>query len=233
MKLKRPALNRSTIVVSVVSVLGLIGIGTAYIGSAPAPGDDNAIPRPAGAPPQPRVLRLLDDLRKEENGQALDAPVERSDTKVELKKPFAVRDGNYSALGVMRIPAIGVKTRFFSGVVDEVVENGPGHWPGTPMPGSKGNSVFAGHRTTFTAPFADLDLLRPGNRVSTRVGRNAAVTYRVYRTTVVPESEYADLVLKQPQKKHARIITLFACTPKGQRTHRIVVSARAPKAAEK
>ena len=164
---------------------------------------------------------------------ASDAPVKRSDAKVKLKKPFAVRNGNYSALGVMKIPAIEVKTRFYSGVVDEVVENGPGHWPGTPNPGNAGNSVFAGHRTTFTAPFADLDLLRPGNKITTKLGRNAAVTYRVFRTTVVPESEYVNFVLKQPKKKDSRILTLFACTPKGQRTHRIVVSAHAKRAPEK
>ncbi|MGI8519760.1 MAG: class E sortase, partial [Actinomycetota bacterium] len=111
--------------------------------------------------------------------------------------------------------------------------NGPGHWPGTPIPGNAGNSVFAGHRTTFTAPFADLDLLRPGDPVTTRVGRNPPITYRVSRTTVVPESEYVDFVLKQPKKRRARILTLFACTPKGQRTHRIVVSAHAQSAPEK
>jgi len=232
MKLKRPALNRSTLVASAVSVLALVGIGVAYIGPASAPASDNAIPGPAGTPQQPRVLRVLDDLRNGDR-HASDAPVKRSDTKVKLRKPFAVRDGNYSALGIMRIPVIGLKTKFYSGVVDEVVENGPGHWPGTPNPGNAGNSVFAGHRTTFTAPFADLDLLRPGNRITTKVGRNAAVTYRVLRTTVVPESEYVDFVLRQPKKKRVRILTLLACTPKGQRTHRIVVSAHAKRAPEK
>jgi len=221
------------LVASAVSVLFLAGIGVAYIGPASIPGGNDASPGPAGSSRQPRVQRVLDDLRKEEDGQASDAPVKRSDTKVKLRKPFAVRDGNYSPLGAMRIPAIELKTKFYSGVVDDVVENGAGHWPGTPLPGNAGNSVFAGHRTAFTAPFADLDLLRPGNKITTKVGRNTAVVYRVFRTTVVPESEYVKSVLKQPRKKRARILTLFACTPKGQRTHRIVVSARARKAPDK
>ena len=233
MNFKRPALNRPTVVGSVVSVLLLIGIGIAYLGPSSAPGGKNAPSSSAGSPQRPRVLKVLDDLRKEGQGRASDAPVKLSDEKVNLEKPFAVRDGKYSALGVMRIPAIDLKTRFFSGVVDEVVENGPGHWPGTPIPGNAGNSVFAGHRTTFTAPFADLDLLRPGNQVATRVGRNPPITYRVSRTTVVPESDYVDFVLQQPRKRRARILTLFACTPKGQRTHRIVVSAHAQSAPEK
>lgn len=217
----------------VLSTLFLLGIGVAYFGPSSASGGSNVLPDPIGAPQQPRVLRVLDDLRKERDGQASDAPVERSDSEVKLKKPFAVRDGEYSSLGMMRIPAIELKSKFFSGVVDDVVENGPGHWPGTPLPGSAGNSVFAGHRTTFTAPFADLDLLRPGNRITTKVGRSTAVVYRVFRTTVVPESEYVEFVLKHPERKRARVLTLFACTPKGQRTHRIVVSARAERAPEK
>lgn len=230
--MKLPTLKRSTLVASTVSVLLLAGIGVAYIGPASPTGRDNAFPS-TGTRQQPRVLEILENLRKDKDGGGSDAPVKLSDEKVKLRKPFAVRDGNYSALGVMKIPAIEVRTKFYSGVVDEVVENGPGHWPGTPNPGNAGNSVFAGHRTTFTAPFADLDLLRPGNKITTKVGRNAAVTYRVSRTTVVPESEYVNFVLKQPKKKRVRILTLFACTPKGQRTHRIVVSAHAKRAPEK
>ncbi|MDQ3661976.1 MAG: class E sortase [Actinomycetota bacterium] len=229
MTLPRPTLNRWTLIAGVVSVLAFVAIGWAYLGPSSAPGGNNATPGSAGTP-QPRVLRVLDDLRKEGEEGASDAPVKLSDKKVKLNKPFAVRDGNYSALGVMRIPAIELKTKFFSGVIDAVVENGPGHWPGTPIPGNAGNSVFAGHRTTFTAPFADLDLLGPRDKITTKVGRNPADTYRVFRTTIVPESEYVDFVLKQPKKKLARILTLFACTPKGQRTHRIVVSARAERA---
>jgi len=221
------------LVASAVSVLFLAGIGVAYIGPASLPGGNDASPRPAGSSRQPRVQRVLDDLRKEEDGQASDAPVKRSDSEIKLKKPFAVRDGKYSSLGIMWIPAIELETKFYSGVVADVVENGPGHWPGTPNPGNAGNSVFAGHRTTFTAPFADLDLLRPGNKITTKVGRNTAVAYRVFRTTVVSEAEYVDFVLKQPKRKRARLLTLFACTPKGQRTHRIVVSARAERAPDK
>jgi len=233
MNLKKPSLNRATLVTSALSVLFLVGIGVAYLGPSSASGGNAGLPNPVGTPQQPRVLRVLDDLREGKGGHASDAPVKRSDSEIKLKKPFAVRDGKYSSLGIMWIPAIELETKFYSGVVADVVENGPGHWPGTPNPGNAGNSVFAGHRTTFTAPFADLDLLRPGNKITTKVGRNTAVAYRVFRTTVVSEAEYVDFVLKQPKRKRARLLTLFACTPKGQRTHRIVVSARAERAPDK
>ena len=135
--------------------------------------------------------------------------------------------GDRVALGKMEIPAIGLKTDFYDGVVDEAVEQGPGHWPGTPWPGQPGNSVFAGHRTTYTRPFGDLDLLRAGDRVRVEMRNSKPTTYRVFRTIVVPEERYANVVLKQPRDKAVRMITLFACTPKGSRSHRIIVQARA------
>nr|MBA2312178.1 class E sortase [Actinomycetota bacterium] len=110
---------------------------------------------------------------------------------------------------------------------DDVVRLGPGLWPGTPLPGDAGNAVFAGHRTTYTHPFGDLDLLGPGDVVRTRLRGAKATVFRVSKVSVVAESDYLDYVLRQPRRPGARMLTLFACTPKGQRTHRIVVQARA------
>ncbi|MGH2773825.1 MAG: sortase [Actinomycetota bacterium] len=218
-------LKRSTLVASLVAALVLAGIAYAYVGpSSPEGGAGNPSANGTTEAPEPRVLRVLNELR---SGAGDDAPVRRSDVKGKQQMPFAVRGQRQAVLGTMAIPAIGVSTKFYSGVIDEVVEKGPGLWPGTPVPGGPGNAVFAGHRTTFTAPFGDLDLLSNGNEVKTTVGRNDSVTYRVYRTTVVPEAEYVDFVLRQPDNKRARTITLLACEPKGQRTHRIVVQARA------
>lgn len=221
-------LHRSSLIASGAAVLVLAGIAFAYVG--PSSSDDGARNPSAHAttdePSQPRVLRVLDDLR---NGGVDDAPVSRSDVKSK-RRPFAVRGQKRAVLGTMDIPAIDLKTSFYSGVADEVVEKGPGLWPGTAVPGNPGNAVFAGHRTTFTAPFGDLDLLHNGDVVKTTVGRNQPVTYKVYKTTIVPEADYVDFVLQQPNNKRARAITLLACEPKGQRTHRIVVQARvAPK----
>ncbi|HEX2234899.1 MAG TPA: class E sortase [Actinomycetota bacterium] len=129
--------------------------------------------------------------------------------------------------GRMTIPAIGVQTPFYVGVHRSVVDLGPGLWPGTPLPGRRGNAVFAGHRTTHSRPFEDLDLLRPGDVVATRVRGGRRTTFRVLGIEVVTEDEYETYVLQDPAHPGARLITLFACAPKGYRTHRIVVRARA------
>jgi LPXTG-site transpeptidase (sortase) family protein len=136
-------------------------------------------------------------------------------------------------VGRMVIPAIRLDTAFRFGVHDAIVRVGPGLWPGTPLPGAPGNAVFAGHRTTHTHPFGDLDLLERGDAIVTRVPGLGHTVFRVFRVAIVPEADYADFVLRQPAGAHARLITLFACTPKGQRTHRIVVQGRARPTNEK
>jgi LPXTG-site transpeptidase (sortase) family protein len=130
-------------------------------------------------------------------------------------------------IGHLSVPRIGLEHRFYVGIHDEVVRRGPGLWPGTPLPGRSGNAVFAGHRTTHTHPFRDLDLLRPGDAIRTRLRGGKATTFTVVRSAVVPEASYARFVLRPPARPRVRMITLFACTPKGQRSHRIVVRARA------
>jgi sortase A len=171
-----------------------------------------------------KVLRAVSDGKQSQ--AAVDSPVAGA---VRGGKNIAIdfERGRRTSLGQMKIPAIGLKTKFYDGVVEEAVKLGPGHWPGTPWPGQRGNSVFAGHRTTHTHPFGDLDLLQPGARIHIDMRNASPTTYRVVRTITVSEAEYANVVLKQPRDKRVRLITLFACTPKGSRSHRIIVQAKA------
>lgn len=129
-------------------------------------------------------------------------------------------------LGRIWIPSLDMRAKFRLGVDDRVVRLGPGLWPGTPLPGVQGNAVLAGHRTSYTHPFGDLDLLEHGDIIRTRARGGEVTSFRVFRTTTVPEAGYRDFILRQPSNPEARVITLFACTPKGFRTHRIVVRAR-------
>ena len=64
------------------------------------------------------------------------------------------------------------------------LRRGPGHYPDTPLPGQRGTVAIAGHRTTYGAPFHDVDDLRRGDAIvlSMPYGR---FTYRVQRTRIV------------------------------------------------
>ncbi len=130
-------------------------------------------------------------------------------------------------IGSLEIPAISVAQNLFEGVTLKTLDNGPGHWPGSALPGQTGNVVIAGHRVSQTHPFRDLDKLSVGDEVifSTAQGRNV---YLVTKTQIVnPDALW---IVDQTPEKTA---TLFACHPKGSTDQRIVVFlAYAPERSE-
>jgi sortase A len=121
------------------------------------------------------------------------------------------------AVGEMEIPKIGLVHTIYEGVSLTVVDHGPGHWPGTPMPGGWGNSVFAGHRTTNSRPFRNLDQLVEGDAIIFRTDQGT-FTYRVTKTEVVHWDDVW-IVDQHP----GRTLTLFACHPPGSAEFRYVV----------
>src|SRR5204863_7870653 len=87
--------------------------------------------------------------------------------------PISTDFGARGAIGRVEIPKLGVSQPMFEGIDLDVLANGPGHWPGTAMPGDAGNNVVAGHRVTHSHPFLDIDQLQPGDQVvlTTAAGR--------------------------------------------------------------
>jgi sortase A len=124
-------------------------------------------------------------------------------------------------LGRIRIPAIGVARYFVEGVGEDQLQEGPGRYPGSGLPGQVGNLAIAGHRTTYGAPFFELDHVRVGDKVIVDVPEGRAV-YTVaqppfavspYDTTVL--ADYGD----------ARL-TLTTCNPPFFATTRLIVVAK-------
>lgn len=128
-------------------------------------------------------------------------------------------------VGTVRIPKIGLEHPVFEGIWLTVIDNGPGHWPGTARPGEYGNTVFAGHRVTHTHPFRNLDRLVAGDEVLFDTDRGT-FTYAVTGTRIVgPRDTW--IVDQEP----GYTMTLFACHPPGSAAERIVVTGelvRAP-----
>jgi sortase A len=132
--------------------------------------------------------------------------------------PINLDFGARGAIGRIEIPKVGVSQPMFEGVGLDVLANGPGHWAGTAMPGDNGNVVVAGHRVTHTHPFLDIDQLQPGDQVvfTTAAGR---FVYAVTQTFIVtPDATWIANATTDPT------MTLFACHPKHEKTHRIVVT---------
>jgi sortase A len=120
-------------------------------------------------------------------------------------------------IGSIEIPKLGVSKDLLEGVSLTVLNQGPGHWPGTAMPGHRGNAVIAGHRTSHDRPFRHIDQLVPGDDVilTTQDGR---FVYKVTSTEIVLPT--AIRIISQSQDNTA---TLFACNPPGSTRQRIVI----------
>ncbi len=124
-------------------------------------------------------------------------------------------------VGEIDIPKLHVKKVVIQGVDLEELDQAPGHYPNTPFPGQAGNAAIAGHRTTYGAPFHNVDRLTKGDEiiVTTRQGTFHYVVERVF--IVDP---YAAWVL-DPDPDHPNALTLTACHPKYDLTQRIIVRA--------
>jgi LPXTG-site transpeptidase (sortase) family protein len=119
-------------------------------------------------------------------------------------------------LGTIEIPRIGVTANLQEGITLTAINRGPGHWPGSAMPGELGNAVVAGHRTTYSKPFARLNELQPGDPVVFKTA-GGTHTYRVRGVVIVP-GEAIDIAAQA----YAHTATLFACHPPGSARERIV-----------
>jgi sortase A len=124
------------------------------------------------------------------------------------------------AMGRIVMPRIGVSEVFVEGTEAGDLRKGPGHYPGTPLPGEHGTVAIAGHRTTYGAPFRNIDELERNDRIELRMpyGR---FTYRVERTRIVPPTETSVIA----RVDHDRLV-LSACHPLFSAAKRIIVFAR-------
>ena len=117
------------------------------------------------------------------------------------------------------IPSIGLDQVVVEGVGTEQLRLGPGHYPGTALPGQPGNAAIAGHRTTYGHPFSALNELVPGAPVILTTTQGVFV-YTVEATSVVQPTDVSVLEATQ-----GPTLTLTTCTPRYSAAQRLVVRA--------
>ncbi len=138
----------------------------------------------------------------------------------ELARSEARRVGTGHALGRIRLPTLHRSYVMVQGTDEASLRRGPGHYPGTPLPGEPGTVGVAGHRTTYLAPFKTIDRLRPGDPVVLEMPYGD-FTYRVQATRIVePNALWITHDVGYPR------LVLSACHPLYSASQRIVVFAR-------
>ena len=101
------------------------------------------------------------------------------------------------------IPRLALDEVVVEGVADDALLAGPGHYPGSALPGDSGNSVLSAHRDRH---FRHLDALAVGDTAVTIVG-GRSVTWRVSGRRVVERDTPALFSSAAPR------LTLTTCWP--------------------
>ena len=101
------------------------------------------------------------------------------------------------------IPRIGLDEVVVEGVEDRELNAGPGHLPGTPLPGDSGNAVISAHRDRH---FRTLDEVKIGDVIVTQ-SRHHKVSWVVKEIRVVHASAPAIFSSDEP------VLTLTTCWP--------------------
>jgi LPXTG-site transpeptidase (sortase) family protein len=118
------------------------------------------------------------------------------------------------------IPKIGVEWIVHEGTDTASLKHGPGHYPGTALPGEPSLCVIAGHRTTYGAPFNRVDKLEVGDEI---ILQSANSDSFVYTVTAKAEVKPNDVSLLTPTNYGS--LALTTCTPKFYATRRLIIFA--------
>ena len=133
-----------------------------------------------------------------------------------MRRPYA-RAG--SAIAVLSIPHLGLKTVVVEGVNEQELRVAAGHVPGTALPGESGNIAVAGHRDTF---FRSLRHIRNSDEINLNTP-DGQYRYRVISTKVTWPDDIT--VLRPTPRPSITLITCYPFTFVGAAPKRFIVRA--------
>lgn len=123
-------------------------------------------------------------------------------------------------VGRLIVPRFGLKSIVVNGTAHDDLTKGPGRELHTYMPGEGELVYIAGHRTTYLAPFAHIDSLKAGDRITFQLPY-ATFLYEVTGHKIVTADDID--VLKS---HHRELLILQACHPRFFATHRYLAYAK-------
>lgn len=143
--------------------------------------------------------------------------------------PVPVSSDLGEGIAVLHVPALAEYDPWVvvEGTSVADLKAGPGHIPGTALPGEVGNVVLSGHRTTYGAPFERFGDLQPGGLVVLET-QDRWLTYTVTGSQIVAPTAI-EVTYPVPGEQGAepteRLLTLTTCHPKYSARQRLIISA--------
>ncbi len=134
-------------------------------------------------------------------------------------KRFRLSSDDGDAIARLRVPRLGVSIVVVNGTDASDLRRGPGRHRETFMPGEGELVYVAGHRTTYGAPFSDIDRLEAGDTISVELPYGS-VEYRVTRHRIVDDNDLSVL-----ESRNREELVLQACHPRFFASQRYLVYA--------
>jgi sortase A len=147
-------------------------------------------------------------------------PKPRHDDVSRDARRFRLASDDGDAIARMRIPKLGLNLVVVNGTETSDLRRGPGRHLDTFMPGEGRLVYVAGHRTTYGAPFSNIDRLKPGDVISVELPY-ATVEYRVQSHRIVDDNDLSVL-----ESRGREELVLQACHPRFFASQRYLVYAR-------
>ena len=122
------------------------------------------------------------------------------------------------AIGRLEVPRLGLNMIVVDGTDADSLSKGPGLDRRTFMPGEGKLSYVAGHRTTYLAPFANIDSLRAGDPVTFSLPYGE-FHYRITGHAIVPADDLSRL--KLPELRAARVAGVPPALLRDAALHRV------------
>ncbi len=143
-----------------------------------------------------------------------------------LARRYRRESARGDAVGRLTVPALGLnRIVVVNGTDHDSLKRGPGRDLRTYMPG-QGHLVYvAGHRTTYGAPFARINSIRRGDRITFELPY-ATFEYRVTGHRIVDADDLS--VLRSHRREQ---LILQACHPRFFASHRYLAYAKAVRVA--
>ncbi len=136
-----------------------------------------------------------------------------------LVEPLPAASEAFAIITAPTLPNLREGWTVVEGVGSAQLRTGAGHLPTSPLPGMPGNAVISGHRTTYGAPFNQLDELSPGDLVKVKTATGVH-TYVVRQSIVVDPRE-----VWVAEHRDGAWLTLTTCHPEFSARQRLVVFA--------
>jgi sortase A len=133
---------------------------------------------------------------------------------------FRLTSEDGDAIARLRVPRLDLNLVVVNGTSTSDLRRGPGRHLESFMPGEGKLVYVAGHRTTYGAPFSDIDQLERGDMISVELPYGS-VDYRVTSRRIVDDNDVSVL-----ESRGREELVLQACHPRFFASERYLVYAR-------